>query len=334
MKFLVMGCGSIGTRHIASLKALVPQAAIDAFDPQPDRLKKAVQKFHVNPIRDNAIDSTYDCVFICTPPVLHVELAIRALKSGSNVFIEKPLSSDLNGIEKLQGLVKSKQLLAFVGYNLRFNKGVNMVRQMVKNRKFGRILHASAYFGSYLPGWRPGQDYKKSYSARKDLGGGIIYDGSHEIDYMAWLFGRPLSIQSEFVVTDTLSADSEGIADIVLKFQKNILGYIHLDFVRRDWRRALELLCENGIIQWALPDSRIRTFNVRTKLWRTTRVDETLNDMYVKEIRHVMKCLETKSRSEIIDLENGISTLRMCVAVYEAGLSGRRVSPSSTASKN
>lgn len=327
MNFLVMGCGSIGERHIMNLKTILPDACISVFDPQLERLMAVSKKFTVKPVNDDIINSTiFDCVFICTPPISHIEIAKQALNSGSNVFIEKPLSHSLDGIEELLDLVNRKQLLAFVAYNFRFNKGIHIVRQMIGDLRFGKILHASAYFGQYLPDWRPLQDYTKSYSGIRELGGGIIHDGSHEIDYLLWLFGSPIYVQSQFTLTDILSSDTEAIADILLKFDRNILGYIHLDFVRKEYRRTLELLCENGLIHWSLSDATVRTFSVSNKYWDSLKLEESVNDMYLEEIRHVIRCLETKKNSEIIDLENGILTLRLCHYVYESGISGQRLS--------
>ncbi|MGC1132301.1 MAG: Gfo/Idh/MocA family oxidoreductase [Nitrososphaeraceae archaeon] len=327
MRFLVIGCGSIGERHIMNLSSILSDARIDVCDSQPERLKAISEKYSVNTVNHKALDSIkYDCVLICTPPLSHIDLAIRALNTGSNVFIEKPLSQSSDGTELLRNLIQSKRLLAFVAYNLRFNRGISVIKEMIDNRRFGRIVHASAYFGQYLPDWRPWQDYKKSYTARKELGGGIIQDGSHELDYMKWLFGIPIDVQSQFTVTNILEVDSEAIADILLRFDKDILGHIHLDFVRREYRRTLELLTENGLIQWSLSDSSIKTFDASSRSWSTIKLEETVNDMYKEEIKHLIKCIETQDKSDIIDLENGISTLSLSEAVYNSGLSGRRIS--------
>ena len=132
MKFLIMGCGSIGERHVMNIKSIMPAVSIDIFDPRPERLKALYEKYPIKTVKEEALDSTrYDCVFICTPPVSHIDLAIRALNSGSNVFIEKPLSSRLDRINELQNLTTKKDLLAFVGYNFRFNKGINAVKKMI-----------------------------------------------------------------------------------------------------------------------------------------------------------------------------------------------------------
>jgi predicted dehydrogenase len=327
MKILLMGCGSIGERHAMNLRSILPNMSLDIFDLDPSRLRRVLKKYSARSVDETAIDSVeYDCVFICTPPSSHIGLAVRALKVGSNVFIEKPLSSKVYGLKKLQCLIRDTGLLAFVGYNLRFNKGISMVKKKLNDGKLGRIIHASAYFGQYLPDWRPWQDYTKSYTARRELGGGIILDSSHEMDYLIWLFGSPSSIQAQFAYTDILSVNTEAIADVLLKFENGTLGYIHLDFLRRKYRRTLEVLCENGLIQWSLPDSRIKIYDPNTKLYETVKHKEMINDMYLAEITHVIKCIDRNVRSEVIDLENGITTLLLSEAIRRSSLQGRRLS--------
>jgi predicted dehydrogenase len=325
MKFLVIGCGSIGERHISNIRSALPDASIDAFDPQPERVSHVSKKYAANPVPEEKIDSAYDCVFVCTPPVSHVGLARRALDSGSNVFIEKPLSSSLKGAAGLEKLASRKRLLAFVGYNFRFNRGINAVKQAIGSGKLGRVCHASAYFGQYLPDWRPWQDYTKSYTARKDLGGGIIHDGSHEIDYLVWLLGRPTHIQCQFAFTDILSADTEAISDILVRFGKNVLGHVHLDFVRREYRRSLEVLCENGIVQWSLSEDAVKTYDPAKKSWSVLKLDENVNDMYRAEMSHVIECIKRKERSDTIDLKNGLQTLALSDAAHRSGRSGKRL---------
>ena len=327
MRFLVMGCGSIGERHVSNLRSLQADAAIDVFDPQQERAAAVSKKHGASPVGEEKIGDAYDCVFVCTPPASHVKLALRALQGGSNILVEKPLSSGTNDIDKLKEMVSDKKLLAFVAYNFRFNKGINTVRQMVAEEKFGKAAHASAYFGQYLPDWRPWQDYKSSYTARKELGGGIIHDGSHEIDYLVWLMGkRPSHVQCQYAHTDMLSADTEAVSDILVRFDKNLLGHIHLDFIRREYRRSLEILCENGIIQWSLSEDAVRTYDPASKSWSSQKLNENVNDMYKAEMAHVLECLKGKKKSSIIDLENGIQTLMLSDAAHRSGQSGRQVS--------
>lgn len=325
VSLLVMGCGSIGERHIANLRAMMPNARIDAFDSEPARLRAVEEKHKAHPVKDDAITAAYDCVLVCTPPMSHIKLATQAVAAGSNVFIEKPLSTTLEGVDALQDLLHGKRLAAFVGYSLRFNRGINIIKKMIDDQKFGRVVHASAYFGQYLPDWRPSQDYRNSYTARKDLGGGIIFDASHEVDYLMWLLGKPASIQSDYAGTDIINVNTEAVADVILKFPKNIQGHVHMNFVRREYRRSLEVLCENGIIQWSLSDQTVRTFDANSKSWSVTEAGQPVNEMYVDEMKHVMSMMMAKSKSPIIDLENGVSTLQVSLAIHESGRSGKRM---------
>jgi predicted dehydrogenase len=325
MKFLIIGCGSIGERHLMNLLSFVHDAQVDVFDIQSDRMADICKRYPVKPLaRYNLWSGKYDCTLICTHPSSHIELAIQALKAGSNVFIEKPLSHSSEGIQILRTTLHRKKLLGFVGYNLRFNDGVRILKQMVDDLVYGRVVHASAYFGQYLPDWRPWQNYKRSYTGRKELGGGIIHDGSHEIDYMKWLFGEPMEIQSQFSIPEMLEVNAEGLADILLKFDKGVQGYIHLDFIRRQYRRAFELLTENGLIQWSLSEGQIRIFDATQKSWKTVELEKNLNRMYEQEIEHVINCIAKDERSSIIDIENGISTLKLTEAVYTSGRSGNK----------
>lgn len=330
MKFLVMGSGSIGERHLNNIQRIIPECSLNIYDPDPSRIKIIEDKYqNIQTVKEENIDSQiYDCVFICTPPNAHLSLAIRAAKTGSNIFIEKPLASkpnDIKDIEKLQELIRNKNLLAFVGYNFRFNRSLKKIKTILESGKFGKVLHISTYFGQYLPDWRPNIDYTKNYTSRKDLGGGIIHDGSHEIDYLKWLFGVPLRIQSQIAFTNIIKADTEAIADILLSFKNNILGYVHLDFLRREYKRKCEIILENGIIEWHFPGSSINLFNISTKSWESVHIEEGVNDMYKEEINHVIDCIKNKKTSSIIDLENGLSTFILSCYIHESAITGNHI---------
>jgi predicted dehydrogenase len=311
MNFLVMGSGSIGRRHIMNLISLFPDSKIDVFDSDPNRIKEIQDKYSINQVDENAINKKYDCILICTPPSTHIDIAIKGVKNGSNIFIEKPLSNSLNQLDNLLSLIEEKQCLVFVGFNLRFHKATNLIKEIIDSQKLGNLLHASAYFGQYLPDWRPWQDYRKNYTAQKNLGGGIIQDASHEIDYLRWLIGEPISIQSNYVNATFLEADTEAISNIIIQFEDNILAQIHLDFVRREYKRSLELLFENGIVDWDYSNSTVKVFDGIKKSWKTITFNESDNEMYLKEISHVVKCINDKIPSTIIDLNNGINTFKI-----------------------
>lgn len=325
MKFIIIGSGSIGQRHISNIKKINHKHDVDVFDLDKRKLQK-LKHLDVNFLnRIDNLKSKYDCAFICTPPISHVQYARKFLNEKIHVFIEKPLSITNIGISNLEKLTKQNSSLAFVGYNFRFNDGINLIKSIIMKQKLGKPLHASAYFGQYLPDWRPSQNYKKNYSAIKKMGGGIILDSSHEIDYLRWIFDEPKSVQSEFSYVNNLKTNVEGIAEIILKFQNNMIASIHLDFIRRDYKRGLEILCENGIINWSLKDRKIRIFNSQNNSWRNIRLKQNTNDMYVEEIKHIIKCIRNNRKSKIIDLENGINTFNISQLIIKSGHEGKRI---------
>lgn len=323
MKFLVIGCGSIGQRHIRNLKK-VKSSQIDVFDLQPKLLQNICKKFRVNPVSKTAIKKiVYDCVFICTTPNSHVYYARDAIRCGSNIFIEKPVSSSLKEAKFLLSFCRKKNSLAFVGYNLRFNKSICFIKNFLNTKKLGKPIHVSAYFGSYLPDWRPDQNYTENYIVKTNLGGGIVLDGSHELDYLRFLFGNPFFVQSNLKRTKILKSETEALADVILEFDKDLLGTIHLDYLRRYYKRTLEILFENGIIEWSLSKSEIKIFNAKSKRWKVIRFKKSLNEMYQNELEHVIKCIKSKKQSPTINLKNGVETLEISELIKKSHRKGK-----------
>ena len=196
LSVLVVGSGSIGRRHMRNLRALGVRV-LTACDLDRSRLSKMVNELGIQAFADfnEALDSAKpDIVFICTPPVSHVPQALQAARAGAHLFIEKPLSHTLDGVGELIAEVEARHRVTQVGYNLRFDAGLRKAKQLVEAGTVGRVLWARAEFGQYLPDWRPWQDYRNSYTARRELGGGIVLDGSHELDYVIWIMGAPTDV--------------------------------------------------------------------------------------------------------------------------------------------
>ena len=74
---------------------------------------------------------------------------------------------------------------------MRFHRGPIKVKQLLNDEVIGRPVSAHLWVSSYLPSWHPTEDYREMYSAKKELGGGVVMDSIHEIDLTHWLFGKP-----------------------------------------------------------------------------------------------------------------------------------------------
>ena len=259
---LVLGCGSIGRRHAVNLLALgMERVAVCDVDPQ--RLSDAVSELGVKSFDDygRALQECLpDAVVVCTPPYLHVPQALEAVRAGASVFVEKPISHSLDGVDGLIAEAKARRVVLQVGYNFRFHPGLQRSKGLVDDGVIGRVMWARAEIGQYLPEWRPDQDYRQSYTAHASMGGGIILDASHEIDYLIWMFGDPTQVYCVADILSNLEVDAEDTASMILRFPSGCVAEVHLDFVQRARVRNCKLVGTEGTIIWDFLDSSVTLY--------------------------------------------------------------------------
>ncbi len=291
-----------------------------ACDPDPERLMPMVREFKVEPFSDFSAALAAkkpDVVFVCTPPVCHVGQALQAVGGGAHVFIEKPLSHNLDGIEELMGETRRRNRTVQVGYNLRFHPGLRKLKEIVESNVLGRILWAYVEAGQYLPDWRPWQDYRQSYTARRDLGGGILLDGSHELDSVTWLLGTPAEVMCMAGRVSALEVDVEDCADVSLRFTSGTQAYIHLDFVQRAYSRSCKLVGERGTAIWDFTSPEVRVFSAETNRWQSFPHSFEPNEMYVAEVEHFFQCI-VGGETPMVDLMQATNVLKLALAAKSA----------------
>ena len=147
-------------------------------------------------------------------------------------------------------LARSKNLVTLVGCNLRFHPGLVAVKRLLEQGVAGRIVAIRAEVGQYLPDWHPGEDYRQGYSARLDLGGGIILDAVHEIDYVRWLLGPVRSVACFAGKLSHLEVETEDTAALLFRFSNGTIGEVHLDYVQRAYSRTCHIIGDEGTIRW------------------------------------------------------------------------------------
>ncbi len=325
MKILVIGCGSIGERHIKNLKSLSTDKII-AYDINSDRLQEIKEKYSLD-VFDNidlAFDQHADAVIVCTPPTLHIPMAMKAVDHGAHVFIEKPLSHNMENVDDFLKKAKKKKLMVFVGYNLRFQKGIRLMKQLLEEGVIGKILAIRAEFGQYLPDWRPSQDYTKNYTANKSMGGGIILDGSHEIDYVRWFSGEIKEISCFADTLSTLDVDVEDTAEILLKTEDDIIAEIHLDFIQRVYSRTCKIIGTQGTLIWDYPEKNVKLYSAEKKQWKTYPIQTDPNDMYLEEMKHFLDSINGKSNL-LIDGYTAKKVLEIALAAKKSSKVGKAI---------
>lgn len=311
---LVLGCGSIGRRHIANLQRLGRPTI--AFDPDPGRRRWVERELGCETLSDaeQGLERRPDAVWVCAPPHLHASLARPALAEGIPCFIEKPLAHTVREARGISALARSSGAPVSVGYMLRWHPGLRWLRDAVKRKVWGRPLFVRAEWGQYLPDWRPWQDYRKSYTASRAMGGGVLLDASHEIDLLRWLFGDMKSVFCAAGTAGRLGVDVEDNASMVVRFESGISGEIHLDMLQRAYRRTLQVAFEEGTALWDFPTAELKLYSARTKRWTSRAFPIEVNQLYVREAKAFLAHLKTPREDAVVPAEDGLKTL----AVVEA----------------
>ena len=210
MRVLFCGLGGIGQRHLRNLRTLLGdrldvhayrvrrnrQKLLDNLTIEPGADLETDYRITVHSKLDQALAAEPEVVFVCNPSSLHMPVALAAAKAGAHIFIEKPVSNSMTGLDELLSVVRARKLVCYVGYNFRFHPGLIRMKYLIDSRFFGNILGARAEVGEYLPGWHKYEDYREMYAAREDLGGGVILSQIHEMDLIYWFFGLPATVSA------------------------------------------------------------------------------------------------------------------------------------------
>ncbi|TDB63462.1 Gfo/Idh/MocA family protein [Arundinibacter roseus] len=283
---VVFGAGSIGERHLGILQKLgysnlwvyrqraLPLRIIDSQHIQVFTDLDLLDK--INP----------QAAIICTPTAQHLVQTKLCLEKQIPVLVEKPLSHTTEGINELKDIVRSNQAYIQVAYMLRYHPFFQKIKSLTQSNEWGRLLSAQSYWGEYLPDWHPWEDYRQSYAARKELGGGAALTLSHDIDLINWIAGSAVKSWNTLKnFSAPLELDVESGSDISLAYDSGLTAHCHLNFHERFPRRTYRFVWEKGSIEidyfkscgwffgpgtesteWKLPDfDRNQLFEAQTK---------------------------------------------------------------------
>ncbi|MEX2526810.1 MAG: Gfo/Idh/MocA family oxidoreductase [Gemmatimonadota bacterium] len=357
--FLVVGCGSIGRRHLGNLKTLGATRLL-AFDPSQERRAAAEADFGAEPVaaleeglaalramggapgapgaphramggtsgvsREATTDTPAGAVLLCSPTALHLEQAHQTVLAGAHLFIEKPINHVREGVPDLLREADARGVRILVGCNFRFDRGLRRMKESLAAGVVGRPLMASATFGQYLPDWHPWEDYRKGYSARKELGGGILLDAVHEMDAIRWLLGEVEAVSCFAGQVGDLEVDVEDHADLLLRFKSGITGQVHVDYLRRSYHRGVEVHGTEGSLIWTFQERELRRYHAEAKEWSVEEwkadPDYSVNTMYLDEMRHFIRVVQGTEPS-VQDGWEGLRVLDIALAARRSAQSGQ-----------
>lgn len=320
----LVGLGSVGRRHLRLLRELRPDLSIVLVrsghgeeSPEESLATRTVGTV------DDAITAGVQAAIISTPAHLHLHQSMRFIEAGVSILVEKPLSRSSEGIEKLIDLASSHSGKYLVGYVLRYDPSAQCFKKWLQNPTIGKVIHANITCGSFLPEWRPRQDYRKSVSALPELGGGVLLELSHELDYLHWFFGRPLEVQAKLSKSGVLGIDVEDSADMLLSYPDDVTLTVHLDFNRRISVRVCIVQTSQGELHWDVLERKV----VWHSPGNTPVIEQFEYDrdyMYRSQLEHFLMCME-QNVSPNVTLADGAAVLNLIEAARQANKSGCKV---------
>jgi len=322
MRIFVVGCGSIGKRHIGNLKRL-SLSEITAFDPRSERREETEEKYGIKVYEkfEDGLSNNPDAVVIASPTSLHLEQAKVAGLKGCHIFIEKPISHNMDGVDEFIEVVDGNKLIVLIGYNMRYHPCLKRIKEILSKGEIGRVISARVQCGQYLPDWHPSEDYRKGYSARSELGGGVILDASHELDYIRWFLGEAKEVFAFAGKLSSLEIDTEDTAEILIKFDSGAIGEVHLDYIQRTKSRACQIIGEEGTIIWDINEECVKLFKAESGKWEIypQKKDFDVNNMYTDEMKYFIECIE-KGERVYPDARDGKKVLEIAVSAKQSSL--------------
>jgi predicted dehydrogenase len=321
VRWIVWGAGSIGRRHLRNLITRGEQDIV-ALRRTAEPLDGDLSATPVGATLADVRGRGEAAVIVCTPPFRHVADARAAIAAGCDVLVEKPLADSLAGVDMLAVEAARAGRIVGVGYCFRFHGTLDHVRAELVGGRLGDPLCAAVWCGQHLADWHPGRPYGPTYSARRDQGGGVLLDLSHEIDYLQWLLGPAEAVSAAVRNTGTLGIETEDAADLVLRLDGGVVGTCHLDYLARPAVRGGSIVCTKGILRWDL----VRGTAERTGAVGWERVDHggTVPDMYARELDAFAEAITARTPFPV-GLDDGARAIRVALAARRASDERREI---------
>jgi predicted dehydrogenase len=339
MKILIAGLGSIGRRHFRNLIALgekdlvlyrtnratLPDDELAGFPVETD-LAEALKKHQPQ------------AVIVSNPTALHMDIAIPAAQTGCAIFLEKPIAENLGRAASLQAAAAKSGSKILVGFQFRYHPTLNKAKELIAAGAIGKVLSVHAHWGEYLPNWHPWEDYRQSYAARADLGGGVIVTLTHPLDYLRYLLGDVETLWSLNGHISPLELTGvEDVAEIGLKFASGAIGGVHVNYFQRPPVHRLEIIGTGGTLRWDNADGILQHYQMPDVFGSINpqptpaRVQQyTLpdgferNQLFVAQTQHFLKVVRGEAEP-VCSLIDGIKALEMARAALQSQETGQRV---------
>jgi predicted dehydrogenase len=288
----ILGLGSIGLRHARN--ALSLGVEVCGFDPDVER--KAIfegigGKFCES---EKGLLEKCDAIVIATPNRFHRQNLFDIADHGCHVLAEKPLAHTSSGLDNILRDMQEKKKFFAVAMNLRFNPVIQAAHDILSQKTYGPVLWARFICSSYLPDWRPHQDYRTGYTVDARYGG-VIFDIVHEIDLAYHLLGSANVHSCVAWQSGVLETQAEDCAEIVLAHGNGAYSSIHLDYVSPNKRREFEIQMKNGLLTGDLIRRRLCIQDQKGRIVLDKNFSGTADEDYIEEMKRFIAAVQGKN---------------------------------------
>jgi predicted dehydrogenase len=336
VKILIAGLGSIGRRHFRNLIALGEKDLVLYRTGKATLPDDELAGFPIETDFDEALKKHRpQAVIVANPTSLHLKIAIPAAEAGCAILLEKPIAADLACVDDLrQAAVKNGNRI-LVGFQFRYHPTLQKARELIETDTLGKILTVHAHWGEYLPNWHPWEDYRQSYAARNDLGGGVIRTLTHPLDYLRYLLGEVESLWAfKGHISSLELSEVEDVAEIGLRFACQAIGGLHVNYFQRPPVHRLEIVGMAGTLRWDNGDGMLIHYQVPDAFGgihlHPQSVVEThypvrdgfeRNHLFIAQTHHFLKVASGEA-VPVCTLEDGIRALELALAARESSSTG------------
>lgn len=316
---VVVGLGSIGNRHLNNLIELGvgrltvirrPNSQNAQFTP-PENVATSYSL-------SETLESNPDFAIICNPSHLHAASAIQFLEADVHVLIEKPLGQFVGENEKrLIEVSKDSNIVCAMAYSMRYHPAYRLAYEQVRSGAIGKCLYAKAWFEGYLPAWHPWEDYKQSYAAQREQGGGVLRTLDHELDFMNWVLGPAKSATGLAANTEGIAIDADDLAMYVLEHPDNVTSQITVSFCRQPQSRGFEFVGDTGVLSFRFEKGTLIKYTDGKEQTILDVTNYDINQMYVDMAKDFLNSIVDQTSPLLPLLSTGVDSLNAIARVSQ-----------------
>jgi predicted dehydrogenase len=319
---LVVGVGSIGLRHLRCFQT-TGRAAVSFCEVNQTLRAQVAKEYQIDRHYgdlDSALADRPDAAVIATPAHLHIPVAIRLAEAGADLLLEKPLSTSLDGIDRLQEVLRRRNLKSAVAYVMRANPVLREMKDAIASGRFGRPLQVVSVAGQHFPTYRPA--YREIYYKDRATGGGAIQDAmTHVLNASEWLVG-PI----ERITVDAAHQRLDGVEveDTVHAMTRHgtVLGSHSLNQHQAPLEMTITVICDGGTARFEGHLSRWRWMSAPDTPWHDQPHEPLTRDTpFLSQANAFLDYLEDRA-PPLCTLEEGIQTLRVNLAALASADQG------------